>query len=482
MADLLILHGTLITVDPADRILEDGGLCISSGRIVDIGPSAQVAARRPDAGVIDATDMIVMPGLVNAHTHLSMTMHRGIADDIEATSWLPVLWSIEPHLRPETVYAGALLGIAEMVASGTTCFNDQYFMIDQVARAVAETGIRAQLAAGILENRDRKKGQRQLEDAAAFAAEWEGRADGRIRTRIGPHALYTCSTPLILQAREVADRLGVGMHMHVAESKFEMRLVGKKDKAGDTSVQHLDALGILKSDFVMAHGLTIDEKDMAILAKQGVGIAHCPQACAKLGARPFPPVDRWMREGLRVGLATDGAASNNNLDMFDEMRFATLTRKLLARDAAALPARQVIRMATLAGAQALGLDREVGSLEVGKRADVILLDMRKPHLTPRHNLPGHVVYSASGADVDTVIVDGQVLMRGRRFLTLDLPDVLKRAQVEFEALLGRASWRPTAEEPKAAVAAALRLKLTQQSLKLMQVLAGGRAPEEEEIG
>jgi 5-methylthioadenosine/S-adenosylhomocysteine deaminase len=354
-------------------------------------------------------------------------------------------------------------------------------MMDEVAKAVEETGIRAQLAEGILENRNRRKGERDLDTAIRFASEWNGKAGGRIQTRIGPHALYTCSTPLIVKARNAADQLGVGMHMHVAESKFEMRLVAKKDKAGETSVQHLDALGILQSDFVLAHGLTIDEKDIGILARRGTGIAHCPQAYAKVGGWPFPPVDRWIEAGIAVGLGTDGVASNNNLDLFDEMQTATLTRKLFAKDGAILPARTVIRMATAMAAQALGVGDEIGSLEVGKRADVILVDFRKPHLSPLHNVPGHLVYSAGGADVDTVIVDGQVLLRKRQFATLEIDEVLKRGQAAFEALLGRAGWRPTVEEPKAGLAAAMKLKLTQQSLRVMQVLTGNRAPDEDEM-
>lgn len=481
MTDLLIAHGTLVTVDAKDTIIEDGALLISGKQIADVGPYSQVVSRHPGVEELDARGKVVMPGLVNTHIHLSMTMTRSIADDIEAVKWLPVIWAVEKHLRPETVYAGAMLGIAEMIASGTTTFNDHYFHMDQVARAVAETGIRAQLAHAILENRDAKKGQRDLAVGKQFAAEWNGKADGRIVTRMGPHALYTCSTPLVIQAREAANELGVGLHMHVAESSFEMRLVSQKHKAGETSVQHLDGLGILGSDFVIAHGLTINGKDIEILVKRGVGVAHCPQAYGKIGGYPFPPVDKWMARGLCVGLGTDGVASNNNLDLFDEMRFASLVRKLFAKDGTALPARQVIRMATMSGAQVLGLDKEIGSLEIGKRADVILLDFRKPHLTPVHNIPGHLVYSASGSDVDTVFVDGQMLMKNRRFLTLDVDETLARAQSEFGALLGRAGWKPTAEEPKSGLAASLQLAFTQQSLKIMQTLIGAREPDTEEI-
>ncbi len=288
MTDLLITHGIVLTVDPLDTIIENGAVFISEGRIDEVGQNDEVCARHPGVETLDATGMVIMPGLVNSHVHLSMTMLRSIADDIEASSWLPVIWAIEAHLKPETVYAGAMVGIAEMIASGTTCFNDHYFMMGEVARATVETGMRAHLAEAILENRDARKGQRALETGARFVSDWNGKADGRITTRIGPHALYSCSTGLIVKARETANQLGVGLHMHVAESKFEMSLVSKKDRAGATSVQHLDGLGVLKPDFAMAHGLTIDEKDMAILERTRGGDLPLPPGICQGGRMAFP--------------------------------------------------------------------------------------------------------------------------------------------------------------------------------------------------
>jgi 5-methylthioadenosine/S-adenosylhomocysteine deaminase len=473
MAALLISHGTVLTVDLHDTIIDDGAVLITDERIADVGPYREVAERHPGVPELDAGGMVVMPGLINTHVHLAMTMLRGIADDVYATDWLPAMWTVEERLQPETVYAGALVGIAEMIASGTTCFNDHYFYMDQVAKAVTETGIRAHLAHAILQQRSARRGQQEFEKGRQFAAEWNGKAGGRISTRMGPHSLYSCSTPLIVQARQTANELGIGMHMHVAESAFEMKLVGKH-KAGETSVQHLEALGVLRSDFVLAHGLTINQKDMEIVARRGVGIAHSPQAYAKVGGWPFPSVDRWIKAGINVGMATDGVSSNNNLDLFDEMRFATLTRKLYAKDGRVLPASQLIRMATIMAAKVLGVDHEIGSLETGKRADVILIDFRKPHLTPRHNIPGHLVYSASGADVDTVFVNGQMLMRNRQFLMLDLPETLARGQREFEALLNRTGWKATSSDPKQGLMGALRLKMTGQALKVVQTLATGR--------
>lgn len=475
---ILFTNAIIYTVDANDTIIPDGALLVQGDRIAAVGPTKQLISQYPDAERIDASQRVILPGLVNAHLHLSMTMTRSIADDIEAVKWLPVIWAVEKHLKPETVYAGAMVGIAEMIASGTTTFNDHYFMMEEVARAVQETGMRADLAAGILENRNKKKGQRELAEGEAFAAEWKDKADGRIRTRIGPHALYTCSTELVQAAREAADRVGVGMHMHVAESALEMKMVGKKAQ-GPTSVQHLDALGVLRDDFVMAHGLTIDEKDIQILVERGVGIAHCPQAYAHVGGWPWPHVDEWLAAGVHVGLGTDGTASNNNLNLFDEMRLATEVRKLQARDGRVLPARQIIRMATIEGAHVLGLQDQIGSLEAGKKADLILIDTRKPNLRPLHNLPGHLVYAANGNEVEAVMVDGHFLYHDYQYQTLDVNEVMEQADREFAALLGRANWTVTLEEPKAGPAASLRLGFTQQSLKVMNVLVGAAEADED---
>ncbi|MBI4731443.1 MAG: amidohydrolase [Chloroflexi bacterium] len=477
MAELIVTHGTILTMDGSDSILADGALVIENGRISAIGDTKKVAQHDPGAEVIDATGMLVMPGLVNTHTHLGATILRGISDDVDGIEWMPLNWSVTRHTTQEDLYLAALLGIAEMIASGTTCFSDSYQDIEQTARAVAETGIRAELASGLTERNGRKDAQRLMEQARSFVAEWNGKAGGRIHARFGPHALYTCSTDYILQARQAADDLHVGMHMHLAESPLEMKTV--KKKAGETSVQHLHALGVLKPDFLIAHALTINEQDIRLIAEDGSGIAHCPQSLGKLGAYPFPAVDTWIRAGIHVGIGTDGVASNNNLDLFEELRFASLTRKLFARDGRVLPAGEVLRMATVTGAKALGLGNEIGSLEAGKKADIILIDVRKPHLAPFHNIPGLLVYSALGSDVDTVIVDGKVLLRNRQFTTLDIADIMERVQAAFQALLKRAGWNLNLAEPTQSMATVLKLKATQQSLKIFQALMENRQSKEE---
>lgn len=470
MDSILITHGTILTVDEKDTILENGAIAVDAGRIVSIGDTKELFHRFPGINQIDATGMIVMPGLVNAHTHLGATILRGISDDVDGMEWMPLNWSVTKHVTKDDLYLAAMLGISEMVASGTTCFNDSYQDIEQTARAVEETGIRADLAAGLTERNGKKDAQRLLEAAQAFAVEWHGKAEGRIRARLGPHALYTCSTEYILSARQVANDLKVGMHMHLAESPLEMKMV--KKKAGDTSVQHLNALGVLRSDFLIAHALTINQDDINIIAEVGSGIAHCPQSLGKLGAFPFPSVDSWIKAGINVGIGTDGVASNNNLDLFEELRFAALTRKLFAHDGRVLPANQVIRMATIMGAKALGLGEEIGSLEVGKKADIILINAQKPHLAPFHNIPGLLAYSALGSDVETVLVDGRVLMHNKHFTTLDITDIMKRVQIAFKGLLKRAGWNYNLSRPTQSMATALKLKTTVQSLKIFQSMVG----------
>ena len=439
MENLLIAHGDIMTVDAHDTIIQDGAIAVSDGRIAEVGPHAEIAPKYPDHEVLDARGKVAMPGFVNTHTHLAMTMIRSIADDIKHYQWLPVMWAVEAHLDDEALYAGSLLGVAEMIASGTTCFNDSYFVMRNTARAVQECGIRADLGEGFLENRDYAAGQRLLQAAVEFAQEWNGKADGRIRTRLAPHALYTCSTDLVVKSYQAAKELGIGWNMHVGESDLEMKMVGSNAR-GATSVEHLEAVGVLGPEFVIGHGLTITDGDIEILMEHGVAVAHCPQAYGKGGNRNFPDVAHWLEMGLKASLGTDGTAGNNNLDMIDEMRFGTLAAKLIFKDSTRLPARQMIRLATIYGARALGLEDEIGSLEAGKKADIILLDFQKPHLYPYHNLPGHLVYSAGGADVDTVLVDGRLLYENKQFLTLDIDEVLKRGQAAFKNLLGRADW------------------------------------------
>lgn len=468
MPDLLITHATLVTVDPSDTVLEDGALLIRGQRIAGLGATADLAERHPDAEVLDAAGMVAMPGLVNTHSHMAATMVRSAADDVPPKEWGALVWSVTDHFDEQSIYDATLLALVEMIAGGTTCVNDHHPYAAAVAQAVEQAGLRAELADTVADRLGHSKGESSLRRAVEFARQWHGRADGRIRARIGPHALYTCSTELLLKARDAARELGVGMHMHVAESAQEIELVGPS-RAGATSAQHLRALGVLSSDFVVAHGLTLNADDARVVAEAGASIAHCPQTYGKMGIT-FPNVEAWQAAGIAVGLGTDGPGSTSDFDLFEEMRFATLARKLLSQSATALPAPRVLRMATIDGARALGLGREIGSLEVGKKADLILVDFHRPHLTPSHNVVNQLVYGARASDVDTVIVDGRAVYRRHAHLTLDVDDILDRAQQTFLELTHKAGWRVSVHAPRESQAEALARMQSQQAVQAINRL------------
>ncbi len=418
-------------MDPQRRIFERGSVAIADGKIVAVGKNINVKADT----VIDAKGKVVLPGLVNAHTHLSMTLLRGIADDMEFDPWLKTkIWPIEKHLRAEDCYVGALLGCLEMIKSGTTCFADQYFFMEDVARAVEKAGIRGVLSYGIIEQGDPKKRKSEIREGEKLVKTCHGTADGRILTMFGPHAPYTCSPECLAQVKELAKKYKVGIHTHIAESKWEVEEIIKK--YGKRPVEHLDAIGFLGPEVLAAHCVQLAEHEIRILRDRGVKPVHNPVSNMKI-ACGVSPVPEMLAAGIPVALGTDGAASNNSLDMFNEMKFAALLNKVDKFDPTVMPVQSVLEMATVNGGRALGLGENLGSLEVGKKADLILVDLRKPHLTPLRNVISHLVYSATGGDVDTVIVDGKVIMQGRRVLTLEEDKVLEEAQKVADNLLAQ---------------------------------------------
>ncbi|MBS7648171.1 amidohydrolase [Candidatus Bathyarchaeota archaeon] len=469
MADLLIKNATILTVNPKNEVISDGGVVIEGNRILDVGPMNKMKDYIADE-VIDAGRMVVMPGLINAHTHLAMTLFRGVADDVPGINWLPTIWSIEKNITPEFCYAGALLGCLEMIKTGTTCFADQYFHMDKVATAVKEAGMRANLSEGILELNDPDRGERGLKESVAFAEKWHNALNGRIVCKLGPHSIYTCSPTLLQKVREKADDLNVGLHIHVAEAPNEVKMA--KEKHGDTSIEHLNNLGILKGDVLAAHCVFVDKRDMEIMKRTNTSVAHCPSPMMKYG-NEAAPIPELLERGITVGIGTDGCGSNNNLDMIEEMRTAAFLHKLKTKDATTLPANQVIRMATILGAKALEMEKEIGSIEIGKKADVIVLDFKKPHLTPLHNCPSHIVYSAFGSDVHTVIIDGKITMRNYQVKTLDEKKIIETAQGAFEKLLELGGYKPSFEKnPKPSIRANLTVKSFQAFFKILQKLKG----------
>ena len=431
---LLIRQATLVTVNAADEVLEQADLAIADDTIVGVGsaPPGFVPER-----VLDGRDRIVLPGLINTHTHLSMTLMRNYADDLAFWPWLlERIKPLEDHLVAEDVRIGARLGVAELIRGGTTCFHDMYFHLGEVADEVARAGLRARLCGALFDNSG--QGEQLLRAAVDLHHEWHGKADGRVTVGLAPHSAYLCSPAYLREILSEAQRLDCGLHIHVAETEREV--AESRERYGVTPVQQLAELGCFAVPTVAAHGIYVDAADCRVLREGRVSVAHNPGSNLKL-ANGIAPVQMLLDARVNVSLGTDGAASNNNLNLFEEMHLAALLQKWLRRDAEALPARQVLRMATIRGAAALGLDATIGSLEVGKQADLIIVDAARPHLAPRHDPVALLVYSAQAADVCTVLVAGRILMEDRVLKTLDEDSLLTLATQQTRNLLQRAQKR-----------------------------------------
>lgn len=366
--------------------------------------------------VISGQNRLVMPGLVNAHTHLAMVLMRGYADDLPLKRWLEdEIWPLEAKLTPEDVYWGSLLGIAEMIRSGTTCFADMYFYMDSVARAVEESGIRALLAYGIIAPKSNEKLERELEITRQFIERHHNTAEGRIRVALGPHAPYTCHPKVWEEVLELAKDKGLIIHTHLAETVSEMEKA--LQEWGKTPVAYLHELGVFDAEVLAAHCVHLQERDIEILAEHGVRVVHNPTSNLKL-ASGFAPVEVLLEHGINVALGTDGAASNNNLNMLEEIRLATLMQKGILGEATALPALEALRLGSERGAHALGW-QEIGKIEVGRRADLVSLDVEQPHWIPSYDPISNLVYAAQASDVETVIIDGRIVMEERKIQTFD---------------------------------------------------------------
>ncbi len=428
--DILIKNGIVVAMDNQRRILKNFSVAISDGRIVEIGEKIKGEA---DV-VIDASKKIVMPGLINTHTHLAMTLFRGIADDVPLMKWLQeVIWPIESKLEAKHVYAGSLLGCLEMIKSGTTCFNDMYFFLDEVAKSIGESGIRGVISHAMFDFGGEGKTEAALRHGEENIRKYS--AGGMVRAFFGPHAPYTCSEELLIKTKELADKCGTGIHIHVAETKEEVE--NSKKEKGLPPFEYLEKIGFLGPNVVAAHSTWTSNREIEIIKKRGVKIAHNPTCNMKL-ASGVARVPDFLEKGIAISLGTDGAASNNSLDMFDDLKICALVHKLHNKNPSLVPAEKVLEFATINGAKALGMEKEIGSIEVGKRADVILVDLNKPHLTPLSNPVSHLVYSAVGSDVDTVIVDGKIIMQGRQVKTLNEKKVLKFANEQTYDLLEKA--------------------------------------------
>ena len=421
--DILVSNGTLVTVNAGFDIIENGAVGIKDGRIAYAGSLSKLSGRK-GAAYLDAAGGLIMPGLVNAHIHLPMSLFRGLADDLALEQWLNnhIFPAEQQHLTPETVKWAALLSCSEMLLSGTTTCCDGYFYEDAVAEAVSHTGMRAVLGQGVIDFPapgvpDPKD---NIRCASAFVEKWKNRSP-LISPAIFCHSAYTCSKETLLSAKAAAKQENVLFQVHVAETQNEPALIGLPP--GTSPVAYLDSLGVLDENTLAVHAVWAGAEDIDILAKRNVKICHTPESNMKL-ASGIAPVPEMLDAGLVVGLGTDGCASNNNLDMFSEMGTAARLHKGALNDPTVMSAETVIRMATIEGARAIGLEHLIGSLEAGKKADLIVIDTRKPHLFPLYHPHSHIVYAARGADVRHVMVDGRLLVSDYRLAHLDSEDVI----------------------------------------------------------
>ncbi len=390
----------------------------------------------PADDTLDVSGCLVMPGLVNAHTHVSMSLLRGYADDKPLDTWLQEdIWPVEAALEPADVAAGARLAAAEMIRSGTTAFADMYFMMERVAGVVEDVGLRARLGHGcITVGKDDTAAREDFETGLAFAESHQGAANGRISTMLTPHSLTTVAESFYREYVPAARELGIPVHIHANETRDEVEPI--LDERGERPLEYAADLDVLGPDSFLAHCVHVDDAEIELLADRDTSVIHCPASNMKL-ASGMAPVQAMLDAEVTVGLGTDGPASNNDLDMFDEMRDAAMVGKLAADDASAVDAESVVEMATVGGADAIGIDS--GRIQPGANADLAVLDLDAPHLTPDHDLVSHLAYAARGSDVRHTICDGQLLMRDRELRTLDAEAARTAAQDKATALISRAT-------------------------------------------
>jgi len=425
--DIIIEGGTLLTMVDGEEPMHNVRVIISGGRIEEV--SARQDSPIPETNeVINAEDAIILPGLINTHGHSAMTIFRGIADDLPLKKWLydHIFPAEAKYLNPDTVYWASLLACLEMIASGTTTFVDGYFFAGETIRATDKAGMRALVAQGVLDFPapgvpDPKK---NLDVAFEFLEKWINFSD-LITPGIFCHSPLTCSAGTLLKAHEISNRFRLPLQIHLSETQEEVTEI--KKRTGLRPVFYLDDLGLLNSRLIAAHAVYLNEEEIDLLAKRHVKIAHCPESNMKLGLS-IPPVVEMLEKGITVGLGTDGCASNNNLDLFGEMDTAAKLAKVAFLDPTLLDAKSLVRMATIGGAQLIGLENKIGTIEKGKKADIIIISTKTPHMTPIYNPYSQIVYSATGADVRDVIINGRIVYRDRQFTTLDKAEILNEVE------------------------------------------------------
>ena len=432
--DLLVLGGTIVTMDSARQVIDDGGIAVRAGRIVAIGSRAQIEARYTSRQRVNATGKLITPGLINGHTHIPMVLFRGLADDLDLQEWLTkyIFPAEAKNVTEDFVRVGTRLGLAEMIRGGTTTYCDMYYFEDAIAEETSKAGVRGVLGETVIDFpvADNKTNAEAMTYVEKFVSRWKG--NDLIVPAIAPHAPYTVSEDHLKAVRAFSDRTGAAIVTHVSETKRE--LDDSIKAKGASPVAYLERIGFLSERVIAAHMVWPQGSDIEILKKRRVGVVHNPQSNMKL-ASGVAPVPKMMEEGVLLGLGTDGAASNNDLNMWEEMDTVAKLHKVFSGDPKVISAQQAFELATIRGAQALHLEKEIGSLEVGKRADLLLIERDSLNQIPLYNIYSDLVYATKASDVEGVIINGRVVMQNRRLLTLNEVSIKRDARTYRERII-----------------------------------------------
>ena len=432
--DLLVLGGTIVTMDSARQVIDDGGIAVRAGRIVAIGSRAQIEARYTSRQRVNATGKLITPGLINGHTHIPMVLFRGLADDLDLQEWLTkyIFPAEAKNVTEDFVRVGTRLGLAEMIRGGTTTYCDMYYFEDAIAEETSKAGVRGVLGETVIDFpvADNKTNAEAMTYVEKFVSRWKG--NDLIVPAIAPHAPYTVSEDHLKAVRAFSDRTGAAIVTHVSETKRE--LDDSIKAKGASPVAYLERIGFLSERVIAAHMVWPQGSDIEILKKRRVGVVHNPQSNMKL-ASGVAPVPKMMEQGVLLGLGTDGAASNNDLNMWEEMDTVAKLHKVFSGDPKVISAQQAFELATIRGAQALHLEKEIGSLEVGKRADLLLIERDSLNQIPLYNIYSDLVYATKASDVEGVIINGRIIMQNRRLLTLNEVSIKRDARTYRERII-----------------------------------------------
>ena len=426
--NILIENCLILTMQSCDEKVFRGSIGIVHEQIAFVGEVSNDF--KADLN-INGENHLIMPGLINAHTHMAMSLLRNYADDLPLMEWLnDKIWPIEANLSSEDVFEGTMLSIAELIRGGCTTFRDMYFFTEEVAKATEISGLRANLGLGLVGVAD--PDYKLFDRVHDLYDQWHDKANGRIRVEVAPHAPYTCSDAYLRRASQEAQSLNVPLHIHLSESRFEV--AQSIAQHGVTPIEHMASLGVFDARTSAAHCVHLQEKDFEILKEHDVSVLYNPSSNLKLG-NGFAKVSQMIEKGINVALGTDGSSSNNNLNMFEEIHLGALVNKGIEENPTVLPAYKMLEIATVGGAKALGIDHLTGTLTVGKKADLIMVDLNKPHLTPLHDPVAMLVYSVSGSDVSHVFCNGQMIMENYKILTFDEASVIEKATLQAKKLI-----------------------------------------------